>query len=298
MMASFRAEIAARASNFWFLFGQCRDLSSKAAFGRVVAVLVAAKLAGILRSRDWHANFSDKEFFLHLKMADLWFDAASAELDTYRAVFSEPEYDLRGQGPEAGEAILDVGANVGLFTIRYSRMFPKAEVYSFEPNPGVYKRLLRNIEANGLTNVVAINAAVCDSAGIRPFFVGRVTVTGSMIQNRDRATEPAFYTEVVNLDAFCKARSIASIALLKIDVEGAEMEVLRGAQNALQVTRALMIECHSDELAASVGHFLAARGFAATFRSIHWEGLSVVHFGRVGAVPRAESNPTVIDQRV
>ena len=290
MIASFRAEMASRTSNFWFLFRQCRDPSSKAAFGRVVAAVVTAKLAGFLRSGDWHAKFPDKEFFLRLKMADLWFDAS--ELNTYREVFSASEYDLHSQAPGPGEAILDVGANIGLFTIRYARTFPKARVYAFEPNPGVYKRLLRNLEANGLTNVVAINAAAGDIVGIRPFFVERVTVKGSMIQNGDRGAEPAFYTEVINLDAFCRAHSIGSIGLFKIDVEGAEMEVLRGAQDALQVTKAAMIECHSDELAASVEAFLAARGFAVLFRNVNWDGLSVGHFARVGAMPRTEPIPS------
>lgn len=146
---------------------------------------------------------------------------------------------------------------------------------------------MRNFKANGLTNAVAINAAAAECAGTRPFFVGRITVTGSMIENGHRAAQPAFSTEVIDLDTFCRARSITSIGLLKIDVQGAEMEVLRGARAALQVTRALMIECHSDELAASVEAFLAVRGFHVTFRNVHWEGgPSMIHFARVGAVTK------------
>jgi len=230
----------------------------------------------------------------------VWFESSlgSGELWSYVETYSGREYDSESIRFEPQDVILDVGANIGLFAIRYGKEFPAVPIYCFEPNPGVYKRLLRNLEANGLTNVVATNAAAGDSAGIRPFFVGRVTVTGSIIQNEDRATEPAFYTEVIDLDAFCKARSIASIGLLKIDVEGAEMEVLRGAQHSLQVTKALMIECHSDELSASVERFLAARSFGVTFRNVHWEGLSLVHFARIGKMPRAESDPAVIDQRV
>lgn len=61
------------------------------------------------------------------------------------------------------------------------------------------------------------------------------------------------------------------------------MEVLQGTEDALQVTKALMIECQSEELVASVKAFLLARSFDVTFRSVNWEGLSVVHLAGVGA---------------
>lgn len=271
--------------NLLFLLGECRGVTSKGRFCRYVGALTLAKLSSALSSRNGQTSFPERELFLRLKHGDLWFESSLGlgELWPYIEVYSGHEYDSEIIRFEPQDVILDVGANIGLFAIRYGKEFPTVPVHCFEPNPRVYKRLVRNLEANGLTNVVAINAAAGDSAGIRPFFVGRVTVTGSMIQNGDRAAEPAFYTEVIDLDAFCKARSIASIGLLKIDVEGAEMEVLRGAQDALQVTKALMIECHSDELAASVEAFLAARGFEVTFRNVHWEGLSVVHFAKPSA---------------
>lgn len=283
MMASVTAELGSKASNFWFLFRQCRDLSSKAAFCRFLVASLTAKLVGAIRSTDWHAHVPDKEIFLRLKMADLWFSAPSGELGRYTEVFSGPDCNLHSQGPEQDEAILDVGANIGLFTIRYARMFPTARVYAFEPNPGAYDRLVRNLKANCITNAVAINAAVADSSGTRPFFVGRLTIMGSIIESGDGATEPAFHTEVITLDAFCRAHSITSIGLIKVNVEGAEMEVLKGAQDTLELTRALMIECHSDELAKSVGAFLAARGLDVTFRNILREGLSVIHFARPDA---------------
>jgi FkbM family methyltransferase len=268
--------------NLLFLLGECRGVTSKGRFCRYVGALTLAKLSSALSSRNGQISFSERELFLRLKHGDVWFESSlgSGELWSYIEAYSRREYDSDSVQFEPQDVILDAGANIGLFAIRYGKEFPTVPVYCFEPNPRVYKRLVRNLEANGLTNAVAINAAAGDCAGIRPFFVGRVTVTGSMTQNGNGAAEPAFNAEVIDLDAFSKAHSITSIGLLKIDVEGAEMEVLRGAQDALQVTKALMIECHSAELAASVEAFLAARGFDVTFRKLHWEGLSVVHFAR------------------
>ncbi len=278
-----------------FLLGECRGVRSKALFCRYAGALTLARLSSALSSRNGQSSLDDREFFLRLKHGDVWFESSAGlgELWPYIEIYSAREYDSEVIRFEPQDVILDVGANIGLFAIRYGKEFPTVPIHCFEPNPRVYKRLVRNLEANDLTNVVAINVAGGDSAGIRPFFVGRATVAGTMIPNRDGAAEPAFYTEVIDLDTFCRARSIASIGLLKIDVEGAEMGVLRGAQVALQITKALMIECHSDELAASVEAFLASRGFEVTFRKkIHLEGLSVVHFAkasapsaRVGTVP-------------
>lgn len=133
MMASLTGELGSQASKVWFLFRQCRDFSSKAAFGHFVAAVVTAKLAGALRSGDWHDHFPDKEFFLRLKMADLWF--SPSELFTYAEIFSSPEYDLHAQEPGPGDTILDVGANIGLFTVRYARMFPPLGSMLLSPTP-------------------------------------------------------------------------------------------------------------------------------------------------------------------
>ena len=99
-----------------------------------------------------------------------------------------------------------------------------------------------------------------------------------MIQNGNGAAEPAFNAEVIDLDAFCKARSITSIGLLKIDVEGAEVEVLRRSAGRASGTKTLMIECHAP-LATSVRHFLAST-ISKHVKRVPLEGASVLHFAR------------------
>ena len=179
---------------------------------------------------------------------------------------------------EPQDVILDMGASIGIFAIRYGKEYPTVPIHCFEPNPRVYKRLVRNLEANGLTNAVAINAAAAECAGIRPFFVGRSTVTGSLIDGR--GLPPAFYTEVTDLDTFCKVHSITSIGLLKIDVEGAEVAVLEGAQCALKSTKYVMIECHSPALESLVSAMMAQYSFEATVKRDFLYGTRVLHFAR------------------
>jgi len=195
-------------------------------FCRYAGTLAFAKLSSAFRSRNVPTSLTDPELFLRLKHGDVWFESSpgSGELWSYVENDSGDEYDSETMRFEPQDVILDVGANIGIFAIRYGKEFPTVPIHCFEPNPKVYKRLVRNFEANGLTNAVAINAAAAECAGIRPFFVGRSTVEGSFIEGG--ALPPAFHSEVIDLDTFCKAHSITSIGLLKIDVEGAEVAVL------------------------------------------------------------------------
>jgi hypothetical protein len=82
------------------------------------------------------------------------------------------------------------------------------------------------------------------------------------------------------LDSYCDKQSIKSVGLLKVDVEGAEVEVLKGAQSTLRITRQIMIECHSRALEGSVRAMLASHNFEATVKRDFLYGARVLHFVR------------------
>ncbi|MGD1026987.1 MAG: FkbM family methyltransferase [Candidatus Binatus soli] len=231
-------------------------------------------------SRNGQISVDDPELFLRLKHGDVWFESSPGlgELWPYIEVYSGREYDSERIRFEPQDVILDLGANIGIFAIRYGKEFPTVPIHCFEPNPRVYKRLVRNLEANGLINAVAVNAAAAECAGMRPFFIGRSTVAGSLIEGG--ALPPAFYIEVIDLDTYCKAHSITSIGLLKIDVEGAEVAVLEGAQCALKSAKYVIVECHSPALESSVRTVMAGYNFEATVKREFMYGTCVLHFAR------------------
>ena len=266
--------------NLLFLLGECQGVRSKARFCRYAGALTLAKLSNALRSRNGQVSLDDPELFLRLKHGDVWFESSPGlgELWPYIEVYSGREYDSERIRFEPQDVILDLGANIGIFAIRYGKEFPTVPIHCFEPNPKVYKRLVRNLEANGLINAVAVNAAAAECAGMRPFFIGRSTVAGSLIEGG--ALPPAFYIEVIDLDTYCKAHSITSIGLLKIDVEGAEVAVLEGAQCALKSAKYVIIECHSPALESSVRTIMAGYNFEATVKRDFMYGARVLHFAR------------------
>lgn len=261
-------------------------LISKALFCRyVVATALTRLVTGLLLPEASASKIgsSGRESFLRFKHADLWFGSAPGthELTPYIEVFVTREYDDDYLTLAQEDTIIDIGANIGLFTVRYGKRCPGNRIFSFEPHPAVYQRLLKNLKVNHIANAVAVNAAVTSNAGRVPFFVERSTVVGSLIAPA-RTLRPACYVSAVTLDAFCQSHSVASIGLLKIDVEGAEAAVLDSARKALKITKCIMVECHSLALENAVRTILAERGFVGTVKRDLAFGARVLHFTRAG----------------
>lgn len=133
--------------------------------------------------------------------------------------------------------IIDCGANVGLAVIFFKLAYPKSRVLAFEADPTIFEKLQRNVETFGLQDVTLRNEAVWSSAGTMNFVPdGGVGGRLADAQN-DRAS---IAVPAVTLRPFL----FESIDLLKIDIEGAEMEVLRDCEPALQMVRNLFVEYH------------------------------------------------------
>ncbi len=271
---------ALRTRNFFVLLGECRGLAARAAFVRFALGSAARKLLGAALPARPPRVTPEPELFLRLRGADLWIGTRSGELGRYMEVFSGPDCDLHTQGPEPGEAILDIGANIGMFSIRYARQFPASRVFALEPNPAPYARLVRNLAANAVPKAEPINLAAAGEFGRRAFYVDGQSILGSLIPDRSPGAVAAFDSDVIAIDAFCRERAIGAVGLIKINVEGAELEVLRGARETLATTRSIMIECHSEELEKSVAALLGEHGFEEIFKRVLRKGLSVVHFAR------------------
>ena len=142
-----------------------------------------------------------------------------------------------------GSVVIDVGANFGLYALSaavYGR--PHGWVFAFEPAPNAFALLERNIAENGMGAVVtAKQAAVAATAGRAQFHVGR-DVSFSSLHRTSRLADEAetVDVEVVTLDE--ALAHVQSIDLLKIDVEGGEGDVLRGALEVLRRSRAPIVQ--------------------------------------------------------
>ena len=151
--------------------------------------------------------------------------------------------------------IIDAGANIGNHSIYFSKILNK-QVYSFEPNPKTFKLLTTNYKLNNLSIDKLFNKALGEFKGhcnIDEVDSGNLGATQVHLSNKGQI-------EVVSLDEFISQEK--KIALIKIDVEGFELNVLRGAIQILKLhTPLLLVECITDGLIYETQIFLKQFGY-------------------------------------
>jgi FkbM family methyltransferase len=155
-------------------------------------------------------------------------------------------------------SILDIGANVGYFTLIASIANPKAKVYTFEPARNIFERLLKNIKLNSLSNVIAENSVVGNTNTTVKFYLPKVSgiaLAGSAVKGWHNDTEEINIPSV-SLDMYKKANSIDTIKLIKMDCEFYEKQVLEGMETILQEDKPIIImEVLFPEGEGQKGHF-------------------------------------------
>ena len=145
-----------------------------------------------------------------------------------------------------GMTMVDIGAHVGYFSLLGASLVGDAgKIYAFEPEPENFKLLSSNIDRNGYKNVIAEEKAVCGISGEAQLFIsGLDNGSHSIYQNEKRKTTGYVPVQTVNLDDFFQNVESPHIDLIKIDVEGAEIDVIRGMMGVLSRpdTPVLLIE--------------------------------------------------------
>lgn len=151
-------------------------------------------------------------------------------------------------------AFLDVGANIGYYTLTASRACGDAGiVHSFEPTPETFGRLSRHIELNHLTNVIAHQVALSDAAGEGTIhgFGGQSHGHASLSALSTHPVTGSYTCQVDRLDAYALDLPPCPGILLKLDVEGAEWSVLRGGAEFIAARKPIMVIEINHESAAN-----------------------------------------------
>jgi FkbM family methyltransferase len=145
-----------------------------------------------------------------------------------------------------GGCAVDAGAFIGTHSIFFGAVMGLNPVVSFEANPSTYPILQQNLTANGLAEKsIPINCALGEGAGSVTLELGAADNLGStkVRHGEGRTTIP-----MVSLDEELDRRAITNVRLLKVDVEGAELDVLDGAHLTLARCRPLLcIEAHTPQ---------------------------------------------------
>lgn len=142
-----------------------------------------------------------------------------------------------------GEVFVDVGSNVGYYALKVKGANPNSRVIAIEAHPETYRALLRNVNANRF-DIVCVNKAVYKSKGDISFYEhGGWSGLGSIYKK----SEKTLTVEADTLDSILSNQGVHA-DIIKIDIEGAELDALQGAFESLKNARMVIIEIHNDNL--------------------------------------------------
>lgn len=199
-------------------------------------------------SRTPHSAASKAALWWHLIYPSrrmLGFEISAFDRPTlaylYREIFARQNYYFRSAGESP--LVYDCGANLGMATLFFKWLYPKARIEAFEPDPATFQLLEKNISQNQMTNVVAHNCALWDENGKVEFFIDPNT-SGSLLMSTDAQRLGGRRIEVPSrkLSEFISE----PIDFLKLDVEGAEHRVIQDlvASGKAKLINQMVIEYH------------------------------------------------------
>jgi FkbM family methyltransferase len=169
-----------------------------------------------------------------------YFDRPSLE-HLYREIFVRQYYYYRANTDDP--VIFDCGANLGMATLYFKWLYPKAHIEAFEPDPRTFAILNRNVNQNHLANVITHNCALWDESGEIEFFIDSA-IPGSLLMSTESSRLHGTSIQVMGrkLSDFIQG----PVDLLKLDVEGAEHRILCDLVRSEKIhyIRQMVIEYH------------------------------------------------------
>ena len=212
-------------------------------------VLNKANLGGLLRDRLALFRCSHGYKF-YAPLADHWRFTGKQHFEPYLTSFMESVIT-------SGDIVIDVGAHIGIHTVHAAKL--GGYVFSIEPIPSNIRLLERNIQLNNVSNSVElIKGAACDHKGIGTIYVHNYSGSHSMVYSR--GARNVIRVPCFRLDSLFLEKK--HIKLIKIDVEGFEVNVVRGMESILSKKSAKYIVIEVDNSSfAKITEIMARYGY-------------------------------------
>lgn len=199
------------------------------------------------------------------------------ELDEMlKELYEKNYYQLNITQPDP--TIFDVGALIGETVLFFKDKFPQAKIVAFEPSPRSFALLKKNVSQNKLTQVKLINAAVVQKSGKTDFYISKSNSEpwgrGDSLKIgrfNDKFQSKVVQVSTVQLSSYMKGH----IDLLKLDIEGAETEVIQEIEPKLHLVRNIILEFHAspynlENKLPTILNILHRNGFKTKFYISQW----------------------------
>jgi FkbM family methyltransferase len=191
----------------------------------------------------------------------------------------------------AGDVVVDMGAHIGAFAVRAAKLAKGGQVYAYEASSKNFALLTENRQLNGLENLYIENSAVSNRRGKMPFYTPSDNrILGSLLQNTSSFIENV---QTITFSDIITEQSIDQIDFLKVDVEGAEFDILfTNPDETLSRTRKIVMEFHEFKEDKRSHHdlvnLLNSHGFEvvvekAIFPQPNWFGTGIAKIGIIKA---------------
>ncbi len=173
-----------------------------------------------------------------------WFDRqisfsdASSFLHTIDEIFEKEIYHFKTETTRP--YIIDVGSNIGLSVLFFKRLYPNSEIVAFEPDPEIFEMLKSNLNDFEVSSVVIHNAAVWKTDG-EQYFYSEGALSGSLEEIIGANKIRIQTKDIINLI------NNHEVELLKIDVEGSELEILLHLKPYLKFVKRIFVEYHNKQ---------------------------------------------------
>jgi len=180
------------------------------------------------------------------------------DLGIFHEVWDHVRYTAGPIGAVArGGTVVDIGAHIGLFSVFAARKLQARRIISVEPDPANFTLLSKNISANHVENATLVNIAIADESGKRRIYGNPSNTGGHGFYARGASSR--LISTFSLMDLF-KSSGVSECSLLKMDCEGAEMEILENAPDGLlRIVSAISVEYHSDAYSPELLEMLRTR---------------------------------------
>lgn len=157
-------------------------------------------------------------------------------------VYERFEVDLFRQYIKQGMKVVDIGANIGYYTvIAAQRVGSDGVVYAFEPEPENFSFLEQSIQINNFKHVECFRVGISNRKGQEKLFLSKDNKGDHRMYSNGKDNQPSTAIEVTSLDVWHAERGLGKIDVIKMDIQGAEGLALDGMRNILQNTQPLVL---------------------------------------------------------
>ena len=185
-----------------------------------------------IEKKDIISIMGDGAIFIH----------AIEELNNLYEIYGEKKQEKFKFEEEPLSYVIDIGAHIGIYTIKKALQNQETRFYSIEPEINNFKKLIENIKLNNLENITPLRLAISDKEGYFNLYIDEFGSGQHSLLKRSKRYEKI---KVTTLDKLVKKLNLKSIDLIKIDTEGAEYSILVGGMKTLKKFRPkLIIETH------------------------------------------------------